>query len=396
VIVFIAMLTTALLGMAALAIDLGYLMEVRSAMQNVADATALAAVSGLTSAAEDPEAEAKARAAYYASRNDVLSKSFHLVDSQIEFGSWDGDTETFEPTLGEWNAARVTLQRHAGTIKAEFPLFFASVLGIDRVRLEVQAVAAFGPRTMVLVLDRSRSMEYDTVDPNEPQPLTDVKEQAVEFVKKLDNYDVQGDYLGLVTYDEFARRDYELDDLSVNLGAIRTAIEDMQIEYDPDPYEWACTNIAHGIQEARLMIEEADSEDRSEGVKTIILLSDGIPNTRLPGRPGPDDSPNAPFTFDPCFYMGYHLPDGDPNAWTDEQRRFYGDRPRRDVTIETGALIPQDTVVYSISFGEEADTGLMAWIAEMTGGEHFLAEDAEALDEVFEQISERIPTVLVQ
>jgi hypothetical protein len=84
---FVAVLLVVLLGMAALAVDLGLLFNARTEVQRVADSAALAGAAGLI---DSPGNEALARqlATDYAMRNDVRAMGIELLPEDIDVELW--------------------------------------------------------------------------------------------------------------------------------------------------------------------------------------------------------------------------------------------------------------------------------------------------------------------
>lgn len=89
--------TTALLGVAALVVDLGYARTVQAQLQNVADAAAHAGSARLDGTAEGVVA-AREMARYVASLNPVGRGVVELADEDIVVGYWDPDLQAFLPT----------------------------------------------------------------------------------------------------------------------------------------------------------------------------------------------------------------------------------------------------------------------------------------------------------
>lgn len=85
--VFVAMLLVVLMGMAALAVDLGMLLNARAEVQRVADSAALAGASALIDSPGD-SAGAVARATDYASRNDVRRLGIVLEPGDVDVELW--------------------------------------------------------------------------------------------------------------------------------------------------------------------------------------------------------------------------------------------------------------------------------------------------------------------
>jgi Mg-chelatase subunit ChlD len=54
--------------------------------------------------------------------------------------------------------------------------------------------------------------------------------------------------------------------------------------------------------------------------------------------------------------------------------------------------VPHDIIIHTISFGE-ADQAEMAAIAAATGGNHYYAPNATALQEIFEEIALTLPVI---
>jgi hypothetical protein len=121
-----------LLGMAAFALDYGFLLKVRTDLQRAADATALAALQDLTPESDGtqnlPAVSATIRS--YAVEN--TNRSFEVLDSDIQIGRFDPSTIYSNVKIldsGVFDTVRVTLRRDHQANSA-VSLFFAPVLGI--------------------------------------------------------------------------------------------------------------------------------------------------------------------------------------------------------------------------------------------------------------------------
>ena len=183
VFVWVALMLVMLLGVAAMAIDMGYLWVLRNQLQATADAAALAGASQLNV----DEASVKATSVAYAQKN--LPPGDHgtaLADADVVLGHWDGDTRTFIPngtTAGPGhacsnpipqqkspnclplNAVKVTTRRaQANGNPAQ--LFFSPVLGIGTADVVAESIAGPRPGSMelALVLDVSGSMKGNMND----------------------------------------------------------------------------------------------------------------------------------------------------------------------------------------------------------------------------------------
>ncbi|WP_406637115.1 pilus assembly protein TadG-related protein [Pseudarthrobacter quantipunctorum] len=126
--IMVAVLMVALLGFAALAVDVGAMYVEKAQIQNGADATALAI-------AGDCAKGLSCTAAMSASAN-------RLADANAN----DSSTGVFSVTQPNANTVRVeTNAREAGSGNDHFSLFFARTLGIDTAEITAVAEASWGP-----------------------------------------------------------------------------------------------------------------------------------------------------------------------------------------------------------------------------------------------------------
>ena len=158
-IVLVSILLVVILGIAALAIDVGNLAATKGELQKLADGAALAAAGELGKqyksgpCAGITETTIAIIAKDVGLKNVADTKTITLRDEDIVLGCWDFDAQDFTP-LGEDdcacdsivpNAVSVTAHRDS---EANTPVdtFFAGVLGPDTVGLRANAVAALsGP-----------------------------------------------------------------------------------------------------------------------------------------------------------------------------------------------------------------------------------------------------------
>lgn len=129
----------ALLGMAALAVDVGYIYGLRQHAQNTADSAALAGASAIR---DDLWEEVVGRAMTTIEKNQITRGFKSLSNQTVEIGDWDGDAHTFTPLTGsdveDGNAVRVIARRH------RVPLFFASIFGQRDTNVARRAIALVG------------------------------------------------------------------------------------------------------------------------------------------------------------------------------------------------------------------------------------------------------------
>lgn len=125
VLVFVAFTMVVLLGMAALALDVGNLYWTRRDLQNAADSATLAAAESLPDTAI-----ARIDALNYADQN----RSGSLDSSDVRFGFWDGDAAQFIEGGEPVNAVRVTTRDTVDN-------YFARVFGIDQSDVSASSTA---------------------------------------------------------------------------------------------------------------------------------------------------------------------------------------------------------------------------------------------------------------
>lgn len=168
VVVQVALFSTVMVGMGALAIDVGAMYTTRTELQAAVDAAALAAASNLVGdGVDDPRTMAILAADEFARRNSVLRRHVGIdADRDIEFGSaaYDGARQrfTFRPGGQNFDAVRVTVRRTANSQGGALQLTFAQLFGYRSKDLWASATAVLIPRDIAVVIDLSGSMNDDS------------------------------------------------------------------------------------------------------------------------------------------------------------------------------------------------------------------------------------------
>ena len=147
---FIAICLFASAGMAALAVDMGYLYILKSRLQTTADVAALAAVRQL------PDQNAlRTTALDYAPKNMAASAHGNvLVTGDVVTGHWNPGPRTFTAAGLPVNAVQVTTRRSQANSNTA-PTFFAHIIGFDGVDIMRAAIAASARSQCVLALGES-------------------------------------------------------------------------------------------------------------------------------------------------------------------------------------------------------------------------------------------------
>lgn len=328
ILVLMTFAMAALIGVAALTLDLGRYYEFRRQLQNAADAAAHAAALQLP---DQPLAESEAQ--YYF---DLNAPS--IGDSQFVVSFAPGDE------------ARVRVEATGST---EF--FLLPFFGLDHGDAAVAAEVGATPKDLAVVLDRSGSMCNDSHPsggcPDDPpvwEPFNSVQSAANDFAA-----------LFSPTYDRFALASYSTSaslDLQLNqdFGAgspFESAVNDLS----PDGY----TNIGNALQLGRL--ELVSPRSRFDSIKVMVLLSDGIANV-YPGGGG----------WQTCGSSS-------------------GCSAARDYARDQAQYAADDgIVIYTIGLGSNVDDGLLQEIADIAGGSYVWAPSAGDLDATFQQIANAV------
>lgn len=147
-------LMVVLIAFVALAVDVGYLLNVRSELQRTADAAAIAACWELVD--RDGQAgnnnvtnltdSARGKAVQFAGLNKVGSAAPELAGDDVTVGYMADPSNPAEPLVAAPggmlpNAVQVRVQRTSAQ-NGEVPLFFARVLGMDQSAVQAEATAA--------------------------------------------------------------------------------------------------------------------------------------------------------------------------------------------------------------------------------------------------------------
>jgi Flp pilus assembly protein TadG len=140
-----------LIGLMALAIDVGYLYATKNELQNIADGAALAAAGELGDQLSNGETlndtDIKDAAIKIGEGNQAGGKTIFSLGDKVEIGTWDQDADPkFVPEATPPNAVRVTARRAGtGTTNEAVKTFFAAIFGVHSVDVSADATAALLP-----------------------------------------------------------------------------------------------------------------------------------------------------------------------------------------------------------------------------------------------------------
>ncbi len=165
----VAVTSTLLLGMGALALDIGAMYATRTELQAAADAAALAAAQRLVG---DPSGKksavelAREAAEEFSAMHNAWGNKIQLGSGDIVFGrsAYNPNTQkfTFRQANNGLDSVRVTTRRSRDSAAGALALSFANVFGISHTNLQAQAAAVLIPRDIAVVIDLSGSMTWDS------------------------------------------------------------------------------------------------------------------------------------------------------------------------------------------------------------------------------------------
>lgn len=153
--VIIAVTLAVLMSFASMAIDIGYAMAAKAAMQTVAKAAALAGARELGRIYEGRTAAQQSTYQLTASdrllvagavrdialKNPVMGQALEVADGDIQVGRWDAQARSFASTTDRPNAVSVTARKD-GTSNGPVTLFLSQVMGVSSLDLAVRDIAA--------------------------------------------------------------------------------------------------------------------------------------------------------------------------------------------------------------------------------------------------------------
>ncbi len=172
ILVLTAVVLIVMIGFVALTVDVGLIQLTRTQLQAAADASALAGATELSGTLDAATVRANARVAAVdvakLYRNgDQSSVSLDPIND-ITFGkvAWNTAAQTYQFTWGDaatpHNVIKVHASRSTTSGDNRLPLVFAPIFGTQKADIGAEAIATFQPRDMVVVLDYSASMRYDS------------------------------------------------------------------------------------------------------------------------------------------------------------------------------------------------------------------------------------------
>jgi hypothetical protein len=264
VILLIAMLSTLLIALAGLAVDLVLAYAVKTFLATATDAAAMGGVRALERGASYSEQTSEVNRVtqmlfksnfpnglLLTGKSAKLEQSVSIAASNMDPsapGMFELDS-TLQPGIREIRVRSI----------AKAPTFFMRYFGMDSVTVRSSAYAARRDVNVMVVLDRSASLKNVGA-------WDDVQRAAIEFVKKFDN---NRDRVGLVTFGTGANVDYPLK------TGFKTANVVMNLILAQTVPNSAYTNSALGMW---LAYSELMRVNDPYALNTIVFFTDGQPS----------------------------------------------------------------------------------------------------------------------
>ena len=372
VLVFVTIGTFILLGISGLALDGGLAYLTRAKLARAVDAGSLAAARTLRKGQRNAEIEAYAVAA----ANGVTIAG--ATTMSLEFGT-------------NAKLQHTVLMRARRTI----PLLFSRVIGHREMTIGAVAEATVPPIDMVLVVDRSGSLEAQ-------KAWVPLQNAVKDFVALFDD---DLDQLGLTSFQVRASDEVLLSHKFK--GPITGSVSGMNANGD--------TNTGEGL---RLASEQLKLPNvRPGAAKVVVFFTDGRP-TAFRGNLGGADRVIAVNTIDDNKLRGYFddpmsipmnkspVPNGCAGTascfgtWTEESVR---DQARKNGVAAAEAIRASGAFVYTIALGNpgaadpmlQPDLGYLEGLANVDhkthpsqpAGRSYFAPSADQLDNVFKELA---------
>ena len=348
------------LASVAFSVDVAYMQLTKIKLRSATDAAARAAGEGLSRAQDTDYARQAAKD--IAAANLVAGQPLLLDDSDVIFGnsSQQGSGAwAFTPNGQPINAVRVNGRRTREAPSGSVPIFFGRVFNVFDFQPIQAATVVRLDRDICIVVDRSSSMKLFLTDtaptmstgdsrfcqpPNMAQSRWGALSVGIDrFVDALDTTP-QSEFVGLVSFGSaYTACSYSntASDINCPLSANSSAVTSAMATLSTKKFN-GMTDIGAGITKGIQVLTGPSA--RPYAAKTMVLMSDG--------------------------------------AYT------AGTRP----SLVAPQAAAQDIIIHTITYGE-ADPAEMKAISDATGGNNYIAPNAQALQDAFEEIALTLPVV---
>ncbi len=360
IVVLSALMMIVFLASVAFSVDVAYMQLTKIKLRSATDAAARAAGEGLSRAQDENYARQAAKD--IAAANLVAGQPLLLEDSDVIFGKSSQQANgawAFTPNGQPVNAVRVNGRRTREAPSGSVPIFFGRVFNVFDFQPVQAATVVRLDRDICIVVDRSSSMKLYLTDTAatmstgdsrfcQPPNMAWSRWGALSiginrFINALDTTP-QSEHVALVSFSSaYTSCSYtnNASDTNCALSANSSAVISAMSNLSTKKFN-GMTNIEAGILRGIQVLTSTSA--RPYAAKTMVLMSDG--------------------------------------AYT------AGQRP----SLIAPQAAAKDIIIHTITSGE-ADPVEMKAISDATGGNNYIAPNAQALQDAFEEIALTLPVV---
>lgn len=360
IVVLAALMMIVFLASVAFSVDVAYMQLTKTKLRSAADAAARAAGEGLSRAQD--EGYARQAAKDIAAANLVAGQPLLLDDSDVIFGKSSQQANgawTFTPNGQPVNAVRVNGRRTREAPSGSVPIFFGRIFNVFDFQPVQAATVVRLDRDICLVVDRSSSMKLFLTDTSatmstgdsrfcQPPNMANSRWGALSigidrFINALD-ITPQSEHVALVSFaSNYTSCSYTNNASTINcpLSANSSAVTSAMSTLSGTKFN-GMTDIGAGITKGIQVLTSASA--RPYAAKTMVLMSDGA-------------------------YTAGQVPH-----------------------VVAAQAAAQNIIIHTITYGE-ADPAEMKAISDATGGNNYIAPNAQALQDAFEEIALTLPVV---
>jgi len=255
--ILIVIMLVGLLASAAFSVDIALMHLSRTELRSATDAAAKAASLELSNSMNLDAATERGKEVAMA--NTVLGEPLILFDEDFQFGRSEQNLNgafVFDTDSYPLNSVRVTGRRTQGSGSGPVRLAFGNVLGVEIFEPVVRAAATYVERDVVLVVDRSGSMQG--------QKFADLQSAIDVFVTTLGETPVD-EKVGLASYNQDASRDVALTE---SLTEVTSGLAGLDTG--------GRTSISRGMSAGAEIIDAG--RDAMFVERTMIVMTDGLHN----------------------------------------------------------------------------------------------------------------------
>jgi len=255
--VLIALMMIGFMVTVAFSVDIAHMHLTRTELRTATDAASKAAAATLAETMNRNQAIKRGRE--IAAANSVNSEPLRLSRHNFQFGNANpGRSGKFQFKQGgrPFNTVRVTGKRDKQSLSGAVPLFFGGLTGVELFETESTAAATYIERDVVLVVDRSGSMQGGK--------FRDLISAIKTFTETLNDTPVD-EYVGLASYSEYGATNVRL---TANLQQINRGIQLLKLG------GW--TSISRGMAAGNRIME--GGRDAKFVERTMIVMTDGRHN----------------------------------------------------------------------------------------------------------------------